>query len=49
MNFKKIDTGLTKVSDICHDCAQEKGLLDILSSRTWKKWDSKQFKYVTPE
>ncbi len=49
LKLRKSDTGLTKASDICHDCCKEKGILDTMANRTWKKWNQTSKKWVTPE
>ena len=49
LKLRKSDTGLTKSADVCHDCIKEKGFLDILANRAWKKWNQTSKKWVTPE
>jgi hypothetical protein len=43
--LKKNDTKLTKPMDLCHDCVQEKGILDIVSGVAWQVWNKALFAY----
>ncbi len=40
---------MTKSADVCHDCAKDKGILDIMSGMSWKVWNQSSKTWVKPE
>jgi len=42
-------TRMTKSVDICHICAKDKGIVDLLAKFSWKVWNKNTSTWVKPD
>lgn len=49
LKLRNPETRLTKNMDLCHNCAKEKGVLDLMATSKWKQWNQATKQWTTPE